>query len=414
MTIATETRQNGSGSPRLSITREPGVYGPHSEFSFFSDLFRHKRRDDDPRIEERLKRSQQELRNAPPAIERRSYAGPYSMEYRAPSLLPGSGLYGTMPAWMVQFFATYPRPERALSAVIPSFDLDPKPGIYSINVPRLTSGAAGANLPSYQPNTPVPSQDIADALVTSPVLPIVGQVNVPLQMLEQSPTSPQGAHLDAVLLKDLVDAIDSTIEQKVISGIGLSGTAPYGDLHGVSWQNSDLLGVTNVPGISSLTYTSASPTLPGLYPYLGQLGAQIANLRRRKPEIFLMNFSRWSWIGVSLDSQNRPIVVPSMDVAPEADIQNALSEPTGEILGVPVVTSEWIPTTSGQDTILALRPSDLLLFESQPDTAVFTEVLSGTLEARIQAKAYVGFISARYPTGIASLTGTGLTRAGGF
>jgi hypothetical protein len=55
-----------------------------------------------------------------------------------------------------------------------------------------------------------------------------------------------------------------------------------------------------------------------------------------------------------------------------------------------------------------MRPTDLLLLEGQPRTSVMTEVLSGTLGARIQMHAPVAAITNRYPTSIYSLQGTGM------
>ena len=71
-------------------------------------------------------------------------------------------------------------------------------------------------------------------------------------------------------------------------------------------------------------------------------------------------------------------------------------------------------TTGGnQDAIIACRPNDCFLFESKPRTVVLREVLSGTLQARIQLRGYAAFIC-RYPAGVSVVSGTGNTVQAGF
>jgi hypothetical protein len=77
-----------------------------------------------------------------------------------------------------------------------------------------------------------------------------------------------------------------------------------------------------------------------------------------------------------------------------------------------VFLDDAIPTTLGtagnQDAVVCLRPTDLIFLEGQPQIAVFREPLSGVLGARIQFHASVAAITNKYPTGIATVTGTGL------
>jgi hypothetical protein len=92
--------------------------------------------------------------------------------------------------------------------------------------------------------------------------------------------------------------------------------------------------------------------------------------------------------------------------------------PTSSIYGWPVFVNDAIPATLGatgnQDTIIACRPSDLMVFEGDPRTAVLLEVLSGTLTARFIYRNYAAAIVGRYPSGIAWVTGTGMAIQSGF
>ena len=82
-----------------------------------------------------------------------------------------------------------------------------------------------------------------------------------------------------------------------------------------------------------------------------------------------------------------------------------------DLLAYRVHQDDAIPTNLGaggnQDLIVACRPSDWLLLESERRTSVFTENLSGTLSARIQLRRYVAALL-RQPTSVAYLTGTGM------
>lgn len=414
----TTTTSNGRSDVR--VTHEPTTYSQtNREASFFADIY-NARFGDNKAAKERLARNEQEVRVDPPKLEARgAYPGEHTLEYRAPNLTLGSGLASTLPKWMVELTGIAARPERVISSpkVVQTFDLDPKPGIYSINVPRIVTGdAAGGD----QPTSVVTSVDYTDAGITSVVLAIVGNADVPLPMLEQSPQYPVGAHLDQLIIRDLLDAIDAQVETKVIAGPGLSGTSTTGyDLHGISWQTSDLLGISQVSGIGNVSFTGSPTSVQAFWPVWGQMIANVATNRKRRPELFLMSARRWGVVASLLDDQHRPVVLPHGGFfdADETPIVSGTT-PIGKIAGLPAFTSEAIPTTLGtggnQDEIICLRASDLLLFESPPATAVFEQPLSGTLEARIQARAYFAFVPGRWPSGICSLTGSGMTFPAGF
>jgi hypothetical protein len=98
----------------------------------------------------------------------------------------------------------------------------------------------------------------------------------------------------------------------------------------------------------------------------------------------------------------------------------AVSNQTGpgafDLLAYPVETDDAIPTNiggTGQDIIIACRPSDWLILESERHVQVMPEVLSGTLEVRLQLRRYVAALL-RQPTSVAYLTGTGLAVQSGF
>ena len=77
----------------------------------------------------------------------------------------------------------------------------------------------------------------------------------------------------------------------------------------------------------------------------------------------------------------------------------------GRILGKPVYENGAIPAGgTSADVIVALRPSDLWLYESEPKFAIEQGVTSGTLSVRLQLRRYVSF-QIPYPSAVTVVTG---------
>ncbi len=295
------------------------------------------------------------------------------------------------PAWLVDQFATAPRATRVLANLIDKAGRRfPLPeGAQSVNVPRLTTGNAEAGTADDSVD---PETDVVDANATSPAASISGRADVALQLLEQSPP---GAHLDVCFFQDLTEAYDAQLEAMLFSGSG-PNTQP----------TTSFTGLLNLSGTNSVTYTDASPTATAMYPYLGQAIAKIGDNRKRSDGVtWLMTTSRAAWIGSQEDTSHRPLALT--DAGPSGAFN---------ILTYWVSKSDAISTTLGtggnQDAILAVRPADMMLWESSPFLQIGTEVLSGTLQARLVLRGYAAFV-VRQPTAVSIVSGTGtITQAG--
>ena len=266
-----------------------------------------------------------------------------------------------------------------------------------MNLPILTTGTS---VQADTDGSSVPSADIVDTAGTSAVTTLVGQADVPLQMLEQSPPS---ASLEWSMMLDLGEAMDAQLEAQLLYGTGTSST--------------QLVGITTLSGATAVTYTDASPTGTAMWPYLGQGAAQLADSRKLPPQAMLMRHARWQWLTTSEDLQHRPFSLPTpwyFGSGPNTP------DPIGGINGLPVYDSESISATLGstatQDEIVILRPSDLILFEGPPVANVFTEALSGSLSARIQLHACALLpLQNRYGgAGVAVVSGSGFAVASGY
>lgn len=361
----------------VTVTREPLTYEPDAPRSYFHDLVMATR--GDATASGRVQKHAEELRVILVDRETRARrrAETEGVQLRAnPSRLDGQGGYAAPPLWLIDQTASAPRPARALSALMPGFVLPAGAG--EVSVPRLTTGAA---VGVAQDGAPVPGQDFADAAATSPVVAFAGQSDVPLQLLEQSPP---GAYLDAAIFRDLTGDYDFKLERMLANGSGANG---------------EFLGFLNVPAgtglATTITYTDASPTAAELIPFCGQAAAQLGNKRGLGPETWLLRTSRKAWITSS--------AWPNLG---------------WPLLTYPDAEDNAIPATLGagtnEDAIAAVRPSDMLLLESVPRVRVDRESLSGTLGVRLQLLGYAAALTARYPTSIATVRGTGLIVQSGF
>jgi hypothetical protein len=208
--------------------------------------------------------------------------------------------------------------------------------------------------------------------------------------------------VDTVIYQDLVSAYFTTIDAAILNGAGTSGTH---------------LGIRNVSGIIAVTYTDASPTVPELYPK-GSDGIQQINANVFAPATgIVMHPRRWGWIEASLDTQNRPLVVPDATVAfnPIAVGEAAgYGQVVGKWHGLPVVTDGNILTNLGagtnQDSVLIVSGYNLLYWQEgdgMPRQLRF-EQSNAPQSVRLAVWGYSAFSAGRYPAGSAAIDGTGL------
>lgn len=366
---------------RLSIRREPLTYrspAEGGEVSFFSDSW--EARQGNQSAIDRLEAHTREMRVEAPKLrerlecEQRSRANALGVEYRAtPSPLTSTF---APPIYLVEDWASAPRPERVLSAQFTRFTL-PK-GVGQINLPRLTTGTTtGVDTPT----TATSELDFIDAQSSAQVITIAGQSDVSIQSLEQSPNN---AHLDTIVWNDLRSSFDSTWESQTWVG----GGGKY-----------ELNGVLNA-GINAIT--TSEPIGVKVFAPLGETFGVVSDTRKLSPTAWFMRGGRAMSLFCAEDENRRPLYPP-------IDVQTSrTANPIGVLLGLPIFLTESVPTNLGtskqQDCILAGRPVDSYMWESPPSLSLFTEILSATMQARIVLRGY-GAVIHRYPTSYASLTG---------
>lgn len=362
----------------IDIKSEPLTYRRDTRTSFFRDITLAAR--GDGQAAKRIAQHTAEMRVEVPKrdAEREARAHTAGVEYRVnPNRQDGQGGYFAVPLWLLDSFATAPRPMRVLSALMPNVPL-PR-GASEVKLPRLITGT---DTGIANDGGAVTSRDIIDAAASQPVTAIAGISDVALQLLEQSPPGP---HLDLAIFKDLTGSYDADLETLLINGSGVGNTF------------AGILNLTiGAAGVNAVTFTDANPTPAEMFVPIGQAFAQAGDARSAPPEVWLMRTARWGWLA-SVDS--------NMIVA----------EP--RLLGRPIAMDDAIPAnlaaTGNQDAIITMRPSDSILFESEPRTEVFFEPLSGEMMARLRLHGNATALH-RQPTGIATIRDTGMVVQSGY
>lgn len=405
--------QNAPEGPRVEVVSEPKTYERGTKHSYFLDVVRAQlsRGDGDGGVsaaQDRLRRHTQELDVEMPKREQRR-AALAEQELRAvdkgsvfekrvnPNRTDGQGGYFVPPLWLVDQYIDLPRFGRTFANTVRNLPLPA--GTDSVNVPKVATGTA-TGVQTADAGT-VTSTDMTDTFVTAPVRTIAGQQDIAIQLLDQSPVA-----FDEIVFADLIADYNQRLDTQCWSGSGSAG---------------QLKGVLNVSGINAVTYTDATPTLPETYAPLMQALSLSAKNRKMMPTAVFLTPSRWFWMASQLDSQNRPFILPETN-APFNPLAlqtgGDVEGPVGRVLNFPLLADGNIPSNLGagtnEDRIATMRTSDLFLWEGSMRTRVLQEVLSNTLQVRLQVYNYAAFMPDRRPETISVISGTGLIAPSGF
>lgn len=467
---ATTDHSDGTAEPSgWSVGNEPTVYGRGSGHSYFMDLARdslkfgdgdggvHASRDrlnrhgvelrtDMPKRREARERAareqyeaamisgnRQERRAGARALERMRREGVTPFETRAMNRTDGTGGYLIPPLWLVDELVEYLRAGREFANLWRGMELPP--GTDSINIPRLTIGSATG--PQAADGATVNGRDMTDAFVNAKVQTISGQMDVAIQLLEQSPIP----GFDEMIFEDLTADLNMNL-----SGQCYLGTNSNGQLAGI-WPGGVL---SNANGIYLNNTNNATPqtwvnggggtfsVTGSVFQGGGQMLSVIARTRLRPPTHHVWHPWVWYYLLTQVDQQGRPLVVPGTpsnvgynQVGIDDDGPVA-SGPAGWYQGLPVILDPNMPVTFGGATLpqmsgisagqFAPTPgngsytplltglwNDAFLWEGELRTRALDQVLSGNLQMRFQIYKYAASMPNRYQAYSNVTTGTGPT-----
>lgn len=345
------------------------VYGPEERASYFADLVAVSRQTADYSARERVQT--------------------FDAEQRSLNRADGSGGAFVPPAFLVSDYVGLPRPGRVTADLLTRRPL-PR-GTDVLNIPRVVTGTATAI--QAADNDPVQAVDLTDSSIQAPVRTIAGQQDIAIQLLDQSPVN-----FDEIIMADLMAAYSQQLDNQVLSGTGAGGQH---------------LGLRNVTGIETVTWTSSAPTAQDLQKRVADAVSRISGSLFAAPNAIVMHPRRWAWLLTQNDTSNRPLVVPQAYGPNNAQgvLVGGAEGLVGSFAGLPVYIDANIPKTGGvganEDLIMVLSSNDTFLYESGIKTRVLQETLSGTLTVRIQLYAYSA-LATRQAKSVAVISGTGL------
>lgn len=363
--VPAEDDKDEAPEVRVAVKSEPSVYRPDQrENSFFRDLYHAYKGERD--AQDRLARHKRET-------EARDLSA--SSDTGGADFVP--------PVWMEDLYVPVNRQARKVVATIPTLPL-PDLGT-SVEMPKLDSGVSVA---ASDDNGSVSETDATTSTVTANIRLFAGQQDISVALFERT-------NMDAIILADLVSAYDAALETAVVNGT--SGAYSH-------------VGLLQVSGTNSVTYTDASPTaadtIGPVYDAISKIEQETSG--RYTATHLAMTPRRAAWLASSLSANTSLFQV--------GNYVQTLGEQSGgsliNIAGIPVVTTSAIPTNLGagtnQDRIIAYSADTMRFMEGPLRTRVLTEVLSGNLTVRIQAYAFSAFASERMPKSISVVSGTGL------
>ena len=378
----------GTAADRVTVTREPTMYGRHSSHSYFLDSLRTKLGYGDgdggtAAAADRLRRHQQELSVELPDREKRRAAeadrrierrlsgeglddgtprgrlmarreqrtlerfmalGVPVYEKRIISRTDGQGGYEVPPLWLVDEYIPYLRAGRQLADLWHNFPLPS--GTDSINIPRFVTGTATGTQPGD--GAPVPGRDAADNFVKAQVMTVAGQEDAAMQLLDQSPLN-----YDEIIFMDLAADYNMQVSAQLLLGSG------FPQLNGL-FQNGQLYGngsIGTAGGTTSGYFTVATGTTTAqwvgtasLLTGAGQLKSNLGRRRFLPPTAWIANPAVWEAMAAAPDGNSRPLVVPDQNgpfnalAIQDAPVAEGLA---GRLSSLPFYTDPNIPLTFG-------------------------------------------------------------------
>jgi HK97 family phage major capsid protein len=312
-----------------------------------------------------------------------------SASERALTSTDAAGGYLVPPLYLQEEFVNLARAGRVTANVIGSRPLPPNTD--QLNIPRMT---AGTTVATQADGGAVSSTDAAFDLITADVLTLAGQQDVSRQLVDRSLPG-----VDEVIFSDLARAYHFNLDTAVLNS-----------------STTNNKGLLQVSGVNTITYTTSTPTLSGLYAKVADAIQQIATGIFMPATHIVMHPRRWAFCLASSDSNNRPLIVPTAQ-GPFASAGQtggvAAEGPVGSIQGLPVYVDANIPITFGasttEDRIIVVSQPELYLWEDQggPYLETFRDVLSGTLGVRFQLHSYFAQLHARRAKAISVISGSG-------
>jgi hypothetical protein len=362
---AAELRAVNNIQPAITtvVKSEARTYAEKSSNSFLVDAFNAQFRGD-ASASERLARHMQEER-----VERRDVT---SANF--------AGL--VVPQFLIDLAAPLARAGRPVADRARKHQL-PDAGL-TLSISKVTTGSS---VDTQTEGSSVSETNMDDTKLDISVVTIAGQQTVSRQALER------GTGVDMIVMGDLISAyhtkLDSNLVAELLSSAG-----------------------------QSVTYTDASPTVAEIYPKLADAVQKVQTTFFAGPNAIIMHPRRLAWFMSSLDTTNRPLVVPaprSLNGVGAGEGSAQYGNSGYEIMGLPIITDANVSTAQGsgtnEDTIYVGNLQELHLWEQgngEPMYLRFDQPKAAELDILAVVYGYAAYTANRYANAWAKIGGTGL------
>lgn len=358
----------------VRVAGERSQYGPDSENSYFRDLLvvaEAAQRRQASRLDPLLRGDDPGPSGVPGVRGREDVQAARmrlaSVESRALSVAADGPLAPqNVPTELADLFATAARAAGVLPGLLGTQPLPADSGM-SVKIPRLKSGASVAV--DATENAALSDTDPVAAQVESPIVYISGQVELSRQVLDR-------ARPDDFLAQELGAALGAAVDTQILNGTGEKG---------------ETIGLLNVTGATSTTWTALTPTGAELISRVGENYGAVARALGRRPDALLVSPTRAAWIYAQADSSKRPLT-PRLLAA------------LNEVPGMPATLGIGL----NQEAILQVASGEAHLFMEPPRVTVVSDYTgSSNLMAKFTATVSLALIVPQ-PAAVGVISGTGL------
>jgi HK97 family phage major capsid protein len=263
----------------------------------------------------------------------------------------------------------------------------------TLNISRMTTGTSTAVQAAE--NDAISNTNADDTLLTVNVRTIAGQQDISKQAIER------GTGIDQFIIQDLIRGWHTTLDNQILNGTGASG---------------QILGINDTPGINTVTFTEASPTVAELYPKLADAYQKIQTSVFQNPTHWIMHPRRLAFLLAGVDGSQRPLVLPALNGPMNAVATGAGAASYGNsgytMMGLPIIADANVRTDydGDQDRIFCVNAGELHLWEQagSPFALNFDATGAGSLTIKSVVYGYSAFTAGRYPGAVSAISGTGL------
>lgn len=364
-------RRTAGALARVGVIREPLVYEPGSKHGYFRDLVMASVKND-VEAGARLARHGEQM-----VIERK--ADVTTGDPGAASFIP--------PLYMSQDWIDTAVGGRPFADRVPKIPLSPVGK--QMDFPRVATTPTVA-VQAAQADA-VNEVDFDGETYSVSKVTIAGQNDVSIQTLEFSDPS-----IDVVIMRELVRSYNQQLDYQLIYGLGSSG------------QHRGIKTVVVSDGGNTVTFSSGGgdELLGAIYEGLSDVATQQPGF---EANTVLLHSRRAAWMASHRDANGNLFQQGQMFLAAGPQDRGFV----GNVAGLDVIRDPNILTNQGnpgtnQDDVYVMDINELLLAEGPQRTRVLQEVLSGTLQIRIQLYAFSAFAGGRRPKVITRISGAGL------